>query len=272
VSVIVPAIDPSTIAGLIEANINDYLLSYARLPGAVLHDDAESAWVEARLAGSTFNAIVRARFQPDRIDQQIDAVLAHFRSRAVPVVWHVGPSSKPAALGDALLRHGFTFAEEEPGMALDIAQMIAPVATPTELTIEPVVDEAGLRDWIDTWLFRVPPAERAAQFEARRTHWLEAERPMHCFLGKWNGTPVGTSMLYLGQGVAAVHHVVTRPEFRRRGIGSALTVRVLHEARARDYHVGVLTASPEGIGSYRRVGFRAYCTIRRYEWAPANQP
>jgi GNAT superfamily N-acetyltransferase len=269
---IVPAVDPTTIAGLIEANINDYLLSYARLPGAVLHDAPESAWVEAQWADATFNAIVRARFQPAQIDRQIDATLDHFRRRAVPVVWHVGPSSEPATLGDALLRHGLTFEEEEPGMALDIAQMSNASATPPELTIEPVRDESDLRVWIDTWLFPVPAAERAAQFEARRTHWLAPERPMHCFVARWNGTPVATSMLYLAQGVAAVHHVATRPEFRRRGIGSALTLRVLHEARTRGYQVGVLTASPEGIGSYRRIGFRPYCAIRRYDWEPANQP
>jgi ribosomal protein S18 acetylase RimI-like enzyme len=269
---IVPAIDPTSIAGLIEANINDYLLSYARLPGAVLHDDSESAWVEAQVPGATFNSIVRARFQPELIDRQIETVLDHFKQRALPIVWHVGPASEPVALGEALLRHGLTFVEEEPGMALEIAQMNRAVAAPPELTIEPVRDEAGLRDWIDTWLFPVPQAERDAQFEARRRHWLEPERPMHCFLGRWNDTLVATSMLYLGHGVAAVHHVATRAEYRRRGIGSALTVRVLHEAQARGYRVGVLTASPEGHGSYHRIGFRPYCPVRRYEWEPANHP
>jgi len=269
---IVPAIDPATIAGLIEANINDYLLSYARLPGAVLHDDAQSAWVEAKVSGATFNSIVRARFQQELLDRQIEAALDHFRRRALPVVWHVGPSSEPAALGDALLRHGLTFMEEEPGMALEIAQMNSAIVAPPELAIEPVRDEAGLREWVDTWLFLVPAAERIAQFEARRMRWLKPKRAMHCFLGKWNGMPVATSMLYLGHGVAAVHHVVTRPEFRRRGIGSALTVRVLHEARTRGYRVAVLTASPDGIGSYHRIGFHPYCSVRRYEWEPANQP
>lgn len=268
---VVPAIDQATIAGLIEANINDYLLSYARLPGAVLHDDAESAWVEAQVPGATFNSIVRARFQPEQVDRQIEKVLDHFRRRSLPVVWHIGPASEPADLGEALLCHGLTFMEEEPGMALEIEKMDIASAAPAELTIEPVRDEAGLREWIDTWLFRVPAKIRDAQFQARRMLWLEPERPMHCFLGTWNGAPVATSMLYFGHGVAAAHHVVTRPEYRRRGIGSALTVRVLHEALARGYRVGVLTASPEGHGSYHRIGFRPYCSVRRYEWDPANR-
>jgi len=62
--------------------------------------------------------------------------------------------------------------------------------------------------------------------------------------------------------------VVTLPEVRRRGIGAAMTLRVLHEARAIGYRVAVLTASPDGIGVYRRIGFREYCLFRRYEWGP----
>jgi GNAT superfamily N-acetyltransferase len=269
---VLPSVDPATIATFIEANINDYLLSYTRLRGAVLHADTESVWVEAGQPGAPANSIVWARFQSDQIDQQIESVLGHFRARAVPVVWHVGPTSEPADLGSALLRHGMTFDEEEPGMALDIDQMNDDLAAPPELTIEPVEDEAGLRDWVSVWLFPAPEKLRQAYFAVRRTLWLEHERPMHCFLGCWQGKPVATSMLYLGKGVAAVHHVVTLPEYRRRGIGSAMTLRVLHEARERGYRVGVLTASPDGSGSYRKIGFREYCSVRRYEWEPNDRP
>src|SRR5437588_294535 len=85
------------------------------------------------------------------------------------------------------------------------------------------------------------------------------------FLGRLNGKPVATAKLFVGAGVAAVHHVVTLPEMRRRGIGTAMTLRVLHDARAMGYRVGVLTASPDGLGSYRRIGFRDYCWFRRYD-------
>lgn len=60
-----------------------------------------------------------------------------------------------------------------------------------------------------------------------------------------------------------MHYVVTLPEVRRRGIGASMTLRVLREARAMGYRVAVLTTSPDGIGIYRRIGFRAYCWFRR---------
>ena len=265
---VLPSVDPATIATFIEANINDYLLSYARLPIAVLHADATSVWVKAGVPGATVNSIVWARFQPDRIDEEIDSVLDHFRAPAVPVVWHIGPTSAPPELGSTLLQHGMAFVEDEPGMALDIEQMNDDFAESSELTIDPIDDEAGLHDWVSVWLHRAPEELRKAHFSMRRSLWLEHERPMYCFLGRWEGNPVATSMLFMGQGVVAVHHVVTLPEYRRRGIGTAMTLRVLREARERGYRVGVLTASPEGSGSYRRIGFREYCSIQRYEWEP----
>ncbi len=80
--------------------------------------------------------------------------------------------------------------------------------------------------------------------------------------------PVATSQLFVGHGVAAVHLVVTLSELRCRGIGSAMTRHVLSEARTLGYRVGVLTASPFGIGSYRRIGFQDYCLFQHYEWQP----
>jgi len=156
-------------------------------------------------------------------------------------------------------------------MALNIEHLNDDFAVPSKLTIDPIDDEVGLRDWVSVWLYRVPEELRTAHFAARRTLWLERERPMQCFLGRWDGKPVATSMVFLGKGVVAVHHVVTLPEYRRRGIGSAMTLHVLREAQKRGYRVGVLTASPDGSGSYRKIGFREYCSIRRYEWEPNDR-
>lgn len=266
---IVPSVDPATIASRIESNINDYyLLSYVRLPGAVLHADEESSWIQTGLPGAKFNSVGWARFQPETIDRQIDAVLDCFRTRSLPIVWHVGPTTEPADLGDALLKHGMVFVEDEPGMALEIARMNNSIPVPSELSIEVVSNEDELYEWINVWLFPMQDEIRRAHFLARRALWLESDRTLTCFVGRWEGKPVATSMLYLGKGVAAVHHVATLPEYRRRGIGSAMTLRVLHEARNRGYRVAVLTASSEGIGSYRRIGFHEYCSFRRYEWGP----
>lgn len=266
------AIDPATIATAIEANINAYLLSFARLPGATLHEGDEAVWVDTGVADATVNAVVSARFRPDAVDAGVAAILAHFARRGRPFTWHVGPSTQPADLGRALLAHGLTHSEDEPGMALELDRLRDAAAPPTGLTIEPVRDPRGLEDWVDAWLFPLPPDARRRPLDTLLRRGLGDDLPWRHFVGWLDGRPVATAELFVGAGLAAVHYAVTVPEARRRGIGAALTSHALREARALGYRVAALTASPDGIGIYRRLGFREYCWFRRYEWDPNQGP
>lgn len=270
-SEIVPRIDPATIAALIEANINAYLLSFARLPGAVLHEEMRSVWVDSGVDDATFNSVVLARFSPYTVDAGIAEVLDHFRRRGLPVTWHIGPSTQPPDLDRSLLAHGFTHSEDEPGMAVELDQMRDEAAPPPELTIETVRNEAGLAAWVDIWLFPVHAEVRRLYFEVLRQRGLDEALPWQYYIGRSAGRPVAISQFFSAEGAAAVQYVVTLPELRRQGIGMAMTLRVLHEARARGYRVAVLTASPDGIGAYRRIGFREYCWFHRYEWSPGQE-
>jgi GNAT superfamily N-acetyltransferase len=263
---IVQGVDPSTIATVIEASINAYLLSFACLPGAISHEGPEVVWIDSGMADATFNSVVYASFEPETADALIESVLSHFRRRSRPVTWHVGPSTRPSDLGRFLLAHGLTHSEDEPGMAIEIGHMRDDVPAAPDLTLETVRDEQSLEDWISVWLFPLSDEDRRPYLDALRLRGLGDDLPWRYYLGRVNGKPVATAELFTGEGVAGVQYVVTVPEVRRRGIGTAMTVHALREARAMGYRVGVLTASPDGIGIYRRIGFREYCWFRRYEW------
>ncbi len=261
----VPAIDPSGIAETIEANINAYLLSFARLPGAILHHDQHSVWIDSGVPDATFNSVVYVDFSPDTVDAQIQTVLDHFRSRSLPFTWHIGPSSRPPDLDRFLLAHGLRHDEDEPGMAIELDHMRDDVESPADLTIETVQDERGLEAWVNVWLFGAPSEIRRLYLDALRGRGLGDDCPWRYFIGRLHGKAVAISELFIGEGVASVQYVVTLPEVRHQGIGTAMTLQVLREARLRGYRVAVLTSSPEGIGIYRKLGFRECCWFRRYE-------
>jgi GNAT superfamily N-acetyltransferase len=177
----------------------------------------------------------------------------------------------PADLGDRLVAHGLSFSEDEPAMAVELGRVGEESPIPPGLTIQPVRDERDLAEWVDVWLFPVPVAHRQAAVDVLRGRGIGAEHPWCLYLGRLDGEPVATSERFAAGRSVSVQYVVTLPAFRRRGIGAAMTARVLQDGRARGHDLAVLTASPAGIGVYRRLGFRAHCRIRRYEWEP-NRP
>jgi predicted acetyltransferase len=58
--------------------------------------------------------------------------------------------------------------------------------------------------------------------------------------------------------------VATVPDARRRGIGTAVTLRSLQLARAAGASVGLLQASSLGQGPYRRLGFVQVASYGRF--------
>ena len=88
----------------------------------------------------------------------------------------------------------------------------------------------------------------------------------HLYLGNIDGTPVATSELFLGGGVAGIHGVTTVPEFRGRGIGTAMTPSPLIDARNQGYDIGVLFSSEMAVGIYRGSGFQEYGRGYIYLW------
>ena len=73
--------------------------------------------------------------------------------------------------------------------------------------------------------------------------------------------------------MAGLYAVVTLPWARRRGIGTALTVAPLVEARAAGYRTATLQASVGGQGVYARIGFVPCGAFREYKpAAPAPSP
>ena len=87
----------------------------------------------------------------------------------------------------------------------------------------------------------------------------------------YDGAPVSTATLVVADGVAAVYGVGTVIGWRGRGLGRAVTLAVLHEARARGCDLAFLNPSDLGYGVYARLGFRDAPGWRVHA-APADQP
>ena len=259
---------PASMTKAIEDSLEAFPLSLAQLPGAEIYNKPDLLWVATDMPISIFNGVYRCILDEQSVDARIEEIKEEFRSRQLPLFWQIGPSSRPADLRQRLLAHSFTHEEDEPGMALDLLAMNEAFPELAELHIRVVDEPSALHRWVEVWGFGVPEDRRPLYQEAYARLGFGPQFPWRYYIGDVQGKPVATALLFFGAGVVALHNVVTLPEARYKGIGTAITLAALRDARREGYRVAILTSSPYGERIYRRIGFREYCTISRYNWQP----
>jgi GNAT superfamily N-acetyltransferase len=273
-SKILQDLSPAALVQAIEANLFEIFLTFRHWPQSEVHNDPDMLWAITDIPFPLFNSVLHARLAPGNADLGIEKAIARCRSRNVPMMWWTGPATRPGDLGARLEAHGLAH-EEDLGMAADLMTLNEGLPAPSGLMIEQVNDRETLEQWchVVTVGFGFPDFVAPCLFDWFASLGFEADLPLRNYLGRLNGEPVAASTLLVGAGVAGIYDVATIPAARRQGIGAAITLRPLCDARAMGYRVGVLDAMDMGAGLYRRLGFREYCKIGTYVWEgkPANQ-
>jgi ribosomal protein S18 acetylase RimI-like enzyme len=94
---------------------------------------------------------------------------------------------------------------------------------------------------------------------------LKNDGSIHLYLGYLHGKPVATSALFMGASVAGIYCVATIKQARKQGIGTALTLAAIQDARNQGYQIATLEASGDGRNLYTRIGFKTYCQFYTYQ-------
>jgi ribosomal protein S18 acetylase RimI-like enzyme len=74
-----------------------------------------------------------------------------------------------------------------------------------------------------------------------------------------DGVPASTCMTIHGNGVATLEMVSTLPDYRRRGLATAVVRTALLDLQRKVIPTVSLRAEPDGIGVYKSVGFVEHC-------------
>jgi GNAT superfamily N-acetyltransferase len=233
-----------------------------------------------------FKGVWRTRLSEVDVDDAIDETIAWFKARNAPFFfWWTSPSTEPKNLGERLAGRGLLSMEEQqkqvahgivqtaagaPGMVADLFQMneAALNQVPQGFTIEEINTEKSLQDFKKVFVevYDIPDWAGQAWVDAALRVGI-GHTPWKMYIGRLNGEPVATNMLFNGAGVASVYAVGALPSVRGSGIGGAITLKPLLEARDMGYHYAVLFSSEMGIHAYERIGFRLTdVRINRYLW------
>lgn len=213
------------------------------------------------------NGVLSLQGAPGDAAQLVAERLARFRERQVEVVtWWFEDGVEEAGWEGHLRRTGFQVDSGEPGMAIDLQLLSEAPGWPASLEIRPVQEPSTLRTWVRTGLagFGMPAGLEEGVFALFEGMGLAL--PVRHYVGYVDGEPVATSSLFLGAGVAGIYNVSTIPAGRGRGVGRAMTLAPLLDARGLGYRAAVLQSSEMGFSVYRRLGFEQVCEMNHYTW------
>jgi len=251
----------------IEAGMFRLWIQLGRSPQMGLYDGPDMLRVISDVPSPFCNNVLRAHLAPDDIDTRIEGTLAPYKSRKLPVRWWTSPSTRPAKLGSLLDAHGLIRMTDMAGMAVHLPDLSEKLTRPPDLTVKPVSDVNALERWIQVLTIGMgaPASVGALFFDVLAGSGFEL--PWRHYIGWLKGEAVACSSLLLGEGgIAGINFVATLPEARGQGIGSALTLVPLLDARVMGYRIGVLGATQMGLGVYQRLGFREYFKFGVYVW------
>lgn len=249
---------------------------FRQFAAALGGDIDETAGVSRHFASPDhfmFKGAWNARLTADNADAAIEETIAWFKARGADRFgWWTHASTTPDDIGYRLIAHGFTAMHPRDGLdpSLPTVAQGAPVMTadlyqidetavekvPPGFRVEQAVTETALE------AFRCIVAEGFSAIPLVGDAWVEATRaagferaPWRIYVGWLDGEPVATNVVTEGGGIVGVWNIATLAAHRGKGIGAAITVAPLLDARARGYRYAGLFASTLGAPVYRRLGF-----------------
>ena len=252
----------------IKANWEAYHYCLAQSPNVELSIGRHLTWLMTDLPDYFMNLVVCSQLPAEGTDDLIENALARFRSMNIrKLSWLTHDCVPFAEINASLLAHGMTFRGSfATEMAVDLSLLPDDLPAHPDLRIVPVVDEYVLKQWIHVASigFRISEKFEKVWYD----FFVDAifNPQFRTYLTLLDGKPVGTSQLFLSEGVAGIYNVTCIPEARGQGIGSATTLAPLLKAREMGYQIGVLQASQKGYNVYRRLGFQDFGKLSLYLW------
>jgi GNAT superfamily N-acetyltransferase len=263
---------PALVRG-IHANWVDFYVCLARSSLAELSGSPHLTWLLTGVPDPFLNVVFCTELPSRHTGELIDETLAYFRSRNVhKLSWWAESGTPGKELGRQLVSRDLIFKEGPTGMAADLTELPEDLRPPAGLTIKLVEDIPALQQWVHITLvgFGIPESGEKRLFDLFADAAFQPS--MQCYLAVLNGQPVGTSQFFLSGGVAGIYNVTCLPEARGHGVGAAVTLAPLLEARRRGYRIGILQASHMGYPVYRRLGFQDYGKLNNYLYENGTAP
>ncbi|GHO79609.1 hypothetical protein KSD_73800 [Ktedonobacter sp. SOSP1-85] len=255
----------------VELNIQELSTLWGRALGARFYHEAEASWFTSNIPHWTGNWVTRTHFTAETSPERMDAVLERVRTTQQHETFWVVDASSPDSFLERIKRHGWQGGKPTV-WALDVHTLADHYTFPEGVTVERVSTTNGLQEWANTFVTGygdIPMSVYHRSAELIQQHGFVATPGVYYYLGRLNGEPVSTTLLFLGGGVSGIYCTATLPHARRRKVGTSVVMQCLLDTRAMGYHIATLQATAMGAPVYRALGFKEYETLNFYRLSEA---
>ena len=156
-------------------------------------------------------------------------------------------------------------------MGMDLTKLDTSYTFKPNVKVWKVTTDVEFDQWVKVSAARRNPNE-ATKLRDYFSHFKPSKKnpTVSFYLGSVNGEVVGSSLIYFSEHFASLYWVGVHPDYRRHGLGSALTYVPLKEAIARGYRWSVLQAQPLGVPVYPKLGFNTVGLMKVFYYIPAR--
>lgn len=220
-----------------------------------------------------FNAYLKIRFSEENARDRVRNLMEVFKEKNLPMMWMIDPLSSPGNLLDVLKEEGMQVPEKgSPGMGCDLRnvteEMLFESTEKSDVIIKKVENKDDLDIYMNTFVDGYDIPEKFSNDFRKFFTCIEAN--MVNYIAFKADKPVAISSVFYYAGVAGIWNVATLPDYRGKGIGTAITLAPMIDAKKKGYEISTLESSPLGINVYQRIGFEEYCKTYRCIYQPTE--
>ncbi len=215
---------------------------------------------------SNANCVICDEFTPNDFENIVEDAIKFFTEKKLPFSWMTGSVSSNRQFYTFLQSKGFKL-KIEPGMGIELVKLDKKEVNTKKLSII----RGNSMDHVD---LVCEPCFKAFGFPKviSEDFWKESLKSddRSFFIAKLNNKPVGLSEVFYWGGVAGIYFVGVTEEARGQGIGTAITLAPLYEAKEKGYQWAILHSTQMGLNMYKRIGFETICEIGECHWIPKD--
>ncbi|MHA2298506.1 MAG: GNAT family N-acetyltransferase [Candidatus Hodarchaeales archaeon] len=266
-------LDNSEIKREIESNWFEFIKRWSKLPikGTKYEERDEYFRFVTGVPYFRLNGVINSRIPSESVDQTAKKLISSFIEKNLPFIWILGPTSAPENLRDIIIKNDLISVVKAPGMAMNLNHLPDKKETIPGVEILKVHDIKSTKEYMDvgiTGLEWQRDITHAYLKEVCDHFYLSKNTSHSAFVAYYKQKPVACARVFYGAGVAGIYRVSTLKEARRKGIGTAISLAPLYEAKERGYEYATLISTRMGIKLYERIGFTKYCEFEVLGWSP----